>query len=147
MDDLIARLESASEGSRELDCDIGETVFNRARTGHVIERQAELDSHDSRNPNSEPELWQCRTGGSPIFDGLVPHYTTSVDVARSLIPDFKGHFGWRVSNWHEGKAGGGAWIDWSNDPVMSFADHHVNAHAATPALALCSVALKARRDQ
>ncbi len=124
MDDLITRLESASEGSRELSDEVLAAV--------------------GWKKNVQGVRWGRDADGLSVHHSHLPSPTESVDAALSLMPDFKGHSGWRVSNWHEGKAGGGAWIDWSNDPVMSFSEHHVDAHAATPELALCIAALRAR---
>ena len=133
MDDLITRLEQATEGSREL----SDEVLKACGWHHRV---------DKRLPDRSQWGWLAPAleGGKPRLILSDPSPTESIDVALTLV-DFKGHFGWRISNWHEGKAGGGAWIDWCNDPVMSFADHHVSVPAATPALALCIAALKARK--
>ncbi len=67
---------------------------------------------------------------------IAPHYTSSVDAALTLVPE-----GWFFGLGNNGNAKG----DWK--PWAWVAQPHIDAwrvSAATPALALCAAALKAR---
>jgi hypothetical protein len=81
MDSLIARLEQATEGSRELDADIwwlvqheaAERCFNNAATGL---------------PKKYPVDKPIPAGlGRTAVQFQAPRYTTSVDAAIRLIPE------------------------------------------------------------
>lgn len=110
-DDLIARLEAATEGSRELDGAIYETVTGVRITG----------------PRDKEWL-------------VVPFYTTSLDAALTLVPE---GLCWGLNTHPEDEifnpGGAQAFVsDMLEDGIYAHAD------AATPALALCIAALKAR---
>lgn len=115
---LIERLEKAEAGSRELDAEI-----------------APLDGRVCANV--ETQLWKKVVDGH-LFIGL-PHYTTSLDAALTLVPQ-----PWRVYAMQQ--------ETWPNDAVQRWfagLDHipHTESmmgKARTPALALCIAALKAR---
>jgi len=109
MTDLIARLEAAAEGSRELDVEI-----QRHRTGHPDDHWYELNGKWARN--------ECP-----------PRYTTSLDAALTLVPE-----GWFVRKLAEYEDG------WTCTLIKG-ARNENGASAATPALALCIAALRARQ--
>ena len=120
--DLIARLESATEGSRELDAQIecsvrGWQLLEISSTGAYSFRHKEKDFN---------------------YPSGAPCYTESLDAALTLVPAI-----WRVYNIKE------AYI---YPPNKWFAclerrrEHRESmiGKAPTPALALCIAALKAR---
>lgn len=116
---LIKRLESATEGSRELDWAIHFTLHPR------------MDANVPIGP-ADP-LW-----------AIVPRYTSSIDAALTLVPE-----GYMVHlNIRHGKDGGaGAFVgtDWdTNKPWFKGFDNEDIEHEQPPALALCIAALKAR---
>ena len=105
MTDLIARLEAATEGSRELDMEIFWRVFPEYERG--------------KDP-----IWHCL------------HYTTSIDAALTLVlRDWRvEHLGESVLNWNM----------WECELHNRNEDAAIQGDAATPALALCITALRAR---
>ena len=114
MDDLIARLEAATEGSRELDAQI------------FFALQPEYHGTAVSKPAYGVFL---RGYGS---DGDLPHYTTSIDAAVTLIEG--------GNLWHVCKR--------ERSPCYLAAvlqPHEGFSKASTPALALCIAALKARQ--
>ena len=129
MKELIERLERATEGSRGLDARVG-----IAANGKML-----------RHPNVR---------GSWIW----PHYTTSIDAALTLVPE-----GWGAKiTIPKGRSGAASVFDPSNGEEWGqnglLQDRAGNRpdliefsrtfkHAATPALALCIAALKAREAE
>lgn len=136
MDELIERLERATEPSHELDVAIAAWCH---RNGGLCD------------VTYDPELWVIRNGG----------HTGSIDAALSLVPD---GYGWQVGRpiqdygatgyyatvfRERRKDEAGFWPgSWAHDggpergaPSASKLDRY----AATPALALCIAALRARR--
>lgn len=110
---LIEKLEAASEGSRELDLWISHLAGKHGSTFH----------HN--------EAFERIQRGRKLLDmKWLPHYTTSLDTALSLVPEGKL---WTVSNYN-GFGQCEAWFD----------DGDFCHPAATPALALCIAALKTR---
>ena len=71
IDTLIARLEAAEEGSRELDGPIWREVV-----------KPELNWEDRA---TRGEWWPCEVTFGRIYS--VPHYTTSLDSALTLVPN------------------------------------------------------------
>jgi len=124
--DLIRRLESAKEGSRELDIEIWDNV------------EAWPVSPD----NSE---WRIIPSGNNtcLASTVAPPYTTSIDAALTLVPE-----GYSYS------LGAPDWSSTDNDgPPSSPAWANLfkgrsggwnTANGVTPALALCIASLKAR---
>ena len=109
MDDLIKRLENAEKGSRELDKAIARALGFRIAAstgGPMIMRQ-----------NDNVASWD------------LPHYTTSLDAALTLVPE---EFDWLVSH-----VNGGLTIFAQVGPGKEY-------FAETAPLALCIAALKAR---
>ena len=147
-DDLIARLERATEGSRELDAEIAVAVRSLDTEG---------DKSLPKWAGKNYPIWRARpdgrvecvhTDGTGSLNWSPLHYTTSIDATLSLVPE-----GWSPSmlSWghsrlndpndmvhasivREGAERGGKLIE----------DYMACRGAATPALALCIAALKAR---
>jgi hypothetical protein len=130
MDELIARLENATEGSSDLSWAIAEALgWSKMWSGMTIylppgETEADYDA-----------------GNAEGACGAFPAYTTSIDAALTLVPSpswdhIQLHFGppgaWsaEVGYWHIG--------DKKIDPLCE-------GHHQTPALALCIAALRARQ--
>ena len=136
MQDLIDRLEAATEGSRELD-----GLIWKAITEHKIDKNWCGDSaifvadHFLNEQNEHDVEWDmfCWIGQFP--DHKVPHYTTSIDAALTLVPQ-----GWRYGvDAKEGETSFAVLLrksDWL----------YVEASAPLPALAICIAALKARKE-
>ena len=124
--ELIARLEAATEGSRELDAEIGAhpaTPSCGVRKGAAKERVVEAaDTHDP-----------------PLVN--LPHYTTSIDAALTLVPE---GMEWALSN--HGQTGAEQ-LCWAGVFGSPFIGSECDSHAATPVLALCIAALRAREAQ
>ena len=125
LDALIAKLEAATEGSRELNGEIWWVVDRRA--AEVTYRNAALG-----NPIAIPDKMPGGLGRLVVTQ-YAPHYTTSIDAALTLVPDGLDeeikrarHRGWYVALWKPGRVG-------------QIGD------SSTPALALCIAALKARK--
>ena len=106
MTDLIARLEAAEIGSRELDAAIYDAIDSPA-----IKIKTTLD-----------------------YD--FPAYTTSLDAALTLVPE---GLAWGVAD-RKDKSKPLAICGHADNPMTE-------TYAATPALALCIAALKARVAQ
>ena len=105
---LIAKLEAATEGSRELDDEITTLVREQI----------------------EGLTWQT------------VRYTTSIDDALTLVPvDPKGGWYWRVG--HSSLYRGWAHLNRYHPDNCDTGDE-TSGNSATPALALCIAALRAR---
>jgi hypothetical protein len=126
--DLIARLEAATGPDRELDARIWCAVF--APEGAYVERSRFNGEwciyHGKSVRSGEPRLWEAK-------NSRVRPVTESLDAALTLVPVG----GWR---WHvDYRPGAQCWHGLSspfNDECDSL--------GATPAIALCIAALKAR---
>ena len=120
---LIAKLEAASEGSRELDEEITAVISNA-----VLERQA-----GGRTAYHRETHW--------ISVGEIKSYTTSIDAALTLLP--RGRTFWHLSQYYDTGQPHAAECDFSSykddagEPFVS------KGSAATPALAICIAALRA----
>lgn len=126
---LIEKLESASSGNRDLDCRIFEGVcFPAALMGHAIESF-------SRSWGGTYTV-NTRDGYRHIEAFHAPAFTTATDVALALVPE---GWGCRLTFAPQIKA-----ELWSPDGSPLSARTVIPAFAATPALALCIAALKAR---
>jgi hypothetical protein len=129
-DDLIAKLEAASEGGRALDRE----VFASLGT-HVFEKRGN-DVKPWWYPVDHNEV--VFRIGEPNYRSALrsyPKFTTSLDAALTLVPE---GYEWGVA-----KAGDdcpGAYVD------SGSGDDTTVHYGATPALALCVAALKARRE-
>ena len=115
MKDLIARLEAATEGNREL----GEDIYVELSFRRLIPQ----------------------TPGYPLGDrrGCQFDYTTSIDAALTLVPE-----GWGfMLRYHITRRGMRATAS-ALAPFMAERGDVFDQSAATPALAHCIAALKAR---
>jgi len=124
---LAARAEAATGADRELDVAIG--LLGRF---YVAE---------PRWPGAEPMIGYVDDDGARVEpgngaqDSLVPRYTASLDAALSLVPEGWG-FGVRTTDDRQHTARASCWTE-GNRGEYCYA-------AATPALALCCAALRAR---
>lgn len=132
LSDLIARLEAATEGSRELDGDV-----------HVAVQSADEEwVHDGNG--------RCAKYMRPMHKHLesAPHYTTSLDAALTLVPKGYGAVAGGVGDQVIVGTNGPAWfavVDVAtNIGHWSERRAHGEAVAGTAAIALCIAALKAR---
>lgn len=125
IDELIAKLEAATEGSRELDCDI-----------FVATAPSPFVSY-------YPDCVLASLGGFAARVEIkdIPAYTTSLDAALTLVPerDKSGAY-WRCIIERKPLHSGQAWLA----EVRPHAKDGGYAIAYTPALALCVAAMKAR---
>lgn len=139
---LVERLERAKEGSRELDLAIA-----RATRDDVPEiGDGVFDWHEGKYASSDPgSLYQDQFNQpAPPNVWKSPHYTTSIDVALTLVPE---GFWWEIRQMYA-----------PNSPMRHFGNRGL-FHARVgksygsngalgendnPALALCIAALKAR---
>mgnify|MGYP003393035213 CR=1 FL=1 len=119
MTDLIARLEAATEGSRELDAEIG------AKFGAL------------RYTRNAPNI-----SNQPIW----PPYTTSIDAALTLVPEgWTGHLMWQsVAPGAKALNMADCWFLRHGHPIDAAKEDIRNVIGATPAIALYIAALKAR---
>lgn len=147
--ELIERLEKAQEGSRELDAAIRFVVAGDMTRCNYEERcwceNAGKPDHDNENGcgkwlglyderTSYPRNWE--------EDVRLPHYTTSLDAALSLVPE---GMCWWIESEDDGPMG-------TRRPSAVVAKRGSNPFAsttifaATPALALTIAALKAKES-
>jgi len=124
---LIARLEGASGADHVLDAHI-----HLALRGYTLHEDTDPANGHFAFWDGEPwKSWcsNCSSWSSP---------TASVDEALTLVPE--GHA------WKAGRSSLGAWAEVCADDGSGEIDEdrHWIAEAATPALALCIAALKAR---
>lgn len=117
---LIHRLESATEGSRELD-----GLIYRAINPQIPEE----DWHESGG------VWYSRDPIDRIAFDVPPDYTTSIDAALQLVPE-----GWRMYSLRWYALNVMATI-WDGEMIPG---KMIDAGGRTPALALCIASLKAR---
>src|SRR5678816_2245189 len=125
--DLIADLESASEGRRELDSSIGLTLGWLRKVEH---KQVAGSSEATRNV-----VWIAPISNKP--SSSLPHFSTSLDAAfflvSTVIPGGRGAVSW--------EPGGSSFAAVNSGEYCS---------GATPAVALCIAVLKstlAREDE
>ena len=137
LDALIAQLEAATEGSREIDAAIATMFASTERYAYSGENLGWYYSHYNAV-------------------SISPEYTSSLDAAMTLIGD---DWSIRLSAWDDGKLGAHAWLFAPSSPVMSDVKCWGEAHIGWPdchsykeahrhfALALCIAALRARASQ
>ena len=148
---LIAALEVATEGSRELDGDIAELLqpegLKKAQGAHLNT----LKRNQVRKGYIPGDLGAWERSYPTSYCWPAPHYTTSIDAALTLVPE-----GWLTSmgndlskTWtvtlrtsdarfatHAGQGG---------EEIAQIAGKSASGiQKATPALALCIAALKTR---
>jgi hypothetical protein len=132
--DLIERLEKATEGSKELDRLVARHAgWHRVEPKHARSKRGAWISPD--------DFMGVYSTGAPILDGLhgttlwadPPAFSSSIDSALTLVPE---GFQWQLRSvpTEEG-FDYSAQVDWRPN---------LHQQAATPAIALCIAALKAR---
>lgn len=132
LDDLITRLEAASEGSRELDADIFIAVTPGVADAGRVDRDRGLVGWW---PKDRP--YQSARE--------VPHYTESFDAARTLMPP---NFSFEAT---QSAAGPPTFTrcrlwDWRRGPLMADPGNEWKSGGNRPLpLNACIAALKARR--
>lgn len=130
MTKLSERVEWLEGPDREIDFAIGEVVIGLRHVGAGL--------YDTDSPSGP---YYSEDGGDyPAY----PRYTSSLDAAMSLVPE-------GISEWHCGrhsKSGQcprtGIEIKGGGDAYMVRGREPIYVMAATPAIALCVAALKAR---
>lgn len=142
LDALIARLEAATEGSRELDAGI---FIYLGKAPKVVKRGAtELDWHQTNYEWSDPGTWERARFEQPAPpDRIVaPYYTTSLDAALSLVPE-----GWMLKDLCElNRLSGVQWFAELHRRGEEYTNNDKDAFALNGPLALCIAALKARKS-
>lgn len=121
---LIADLERAGRGSRDLDADVYEAL------GHLVKRTATINDYGRRGQSWR--YWPISPDGSPRWLAM-RNLTTSMDDAISLVPE---SLGWTAD--HAPGQRPRAYVSGLGNVEIA------GGEAATPALALCIAALKAR---
>lgn len=119
MNDLIKRLEEATEGSRALDALI-----------------CVSEGYDEWTPEKWAKALQDMGEGSNACPVGCPPYTTSLDTAVTLVPE---GIAWTVSKLFNKRF----WAS-CDDPENYDNSWAVSAEKPTPALAICIAALRAR---
>lgn len=118
---LIARLEAAEAGSRELDAAVADVLFPRfTRDGEAVP--------------GFPGRWPFAPGSA--HDAEVTPVTTSLDAAVALAERVLP--GWQVGMWTTKQNAVGS--------VLREDGGAFDANASTPALALCIATLRAKLD-
>lgn len=129
--DLAARVEAASGPDRELDADIAIAIRWRVlgNIQHWVHDWPAGYEHGSYEGT-------IRLANYPDGEGYkVPEFTASLDSAMSLIPQGAE---WKCEGWPEpSKVHSGA-------SATAWVQGAARVYAATPALALCAAALRAR---
>lgn len=128
---IIAALESAEEGSRELDARIAEA------TGHKIQIIRVPVGHPVFKEGGGLEFMFDPDAGERIG---IPHYTTSLDCALKLVPE-----GF-VPGFDKTLYTETGWIGrvWKFNPDIHGQGFIEEAIGRSPALALCIAALRAK---
>lgn len=118
---VLAKLEAAKEGSRELDFEVARCVD--------LWRRAKVPVS-----GRHPAYWgYWRKRGGKWWRTQLPAYTTSIDAALTLVPD---GVAWEIS---VPRKGGGYRILAGVSPVPNC------SFGETPSLAICIAALRARQ--
>jgi hypothetical protein len=144
--DLVARLEKASGPDRELDADIAIAVFATVNTeDDLVYARKRSPGNDATHPGHY--FIKSRSGAQAHS---APHYTASVDAALTLVPE-----GWRfdISNRAPTPHAGRAYIH-NGELIYAGVGGTRNPRyqafentAASPAIAICIAALRARASQ
>lgn len=131
MTNLIEKLETATEGSRKLDEKIAFQLQWRPET---VASKASFASHERKH--DYVTAWIAHAPWRA--DWPIPSYTTSLDAAMTLIPfDAEGHRMCTLLECYSDGTGNASVIPFVGEQVWS-------RKVATPVLALCIAALKAR---
>lgn len=139
MTSLTARLEAATEGSRELDVEIALEWLHVESSEEAYVRRTNRHDTEAR----PGDYWLVQRSGRQLK--AAPHYTTSLDAALTLVPE-----GWRVYGMGQGASAN--YDRWFVElvtvkPHLAPTSTWKRAAALTPALALCIAALKALQAQ
>ncbi len=142
--DLIARLESATKGSRELDAEI--ELSHRRFLG--LAGSSWVANYTLGKGRVLGWLWD---GQSLASQTAAPHYTTSLDAALTLVPGGMENHDFDLRRSVRGKADWQYWTLWQArlniDSVEDDSDETSGQYigcASTAALVICLAALKAR---
>ncbi len=147
MSDLIARLEAATEGGRELDAVVWALVL--PRSGVAFDGYGEPENflryeYDA-NEDGSVDLYVVFASGDRHSMRRAkrksPNYTTSLDAAMTLMPE-----GWFASVMLFGEFFHATAFrpEWHSKEVLTDPRTIKAMNAPKPALALCIVLLKAR---
>ena len=120
---IIARLEAATTGSRILDAAVYEATRKRGTLKEEFARLASLPVPDY--------------GRSVPIAESIPHYTTSLDAALTLVPVMNGPRTWMLFGRTSSRYA-------VCEAKITAPSREWQAFAQSPALALCIAALKAR---
>lgn len=133
MKDLLAKLEAAPEGSRELDAEIHIAVVNP-------KVMVDGGSYDGKQPAVyKPSVeafanWEDTMASAADLMGT-PRYTTSIDAALTLPPAWD----WEIDYDSDMDGKNGLAVCRMGDPML-----RIEGEASTPALAVCIARLRAR---
>jgi len=128
MTDLIAELEQAQEGSRELDARVAvEWLYLDCTDEAYVKLPNQYDTEARRG-----DYWLVQRSGKQLK--AAPHYTTNLQDALGLVPE--------GTYWAVRTTG-----DTFSALVVPEDQNHRPTYAATPALALTIAALRAWRDK
>ena len=144
LDKLIARLEAASEGSRELDGMIAASLtpegFNYWRD-HEIGKAGRKIGADARCEKEPDPSFTWAYFADRSVDA--PAYTTSLDAAMALVPE-----GWAINLHYFPETGdnppGKYWNAAANIWFVEDRNRRFRQDGHTMPLALCIAALRAR---
>ena len=138
---LIADLEKAEEGSRELDARIwADTVCTPADFRKYTFSEGCMFEYEP-DAIGDVRFWVTSPGGDRQPHGIYPspEFSTSIDAALTLVPE---HMIWKMFNDFPGDV---FWAIVTDFDDGEFTEHRSHAcPTPTPALALCIAALKAR---
>ncbi|WP_303702847.1 hypothetical protein [Brevundimonas naejangsanensis] len=136
---LIARLEAAEVGSRELDALIW-LRFNRPEYSGGVKALEMRGWYDGRGHM----ILETDTGEEVADDLGIGNYTTSLDAALALAERVLPVFGWEI---HYDEVSGGifAWVG-ERMAIYGLERGH-RGYANTPALALCIAILRAKQGE
>lgn len=132
IDEIIKRLEAATEGSRELDAEIVVALDIRPDWCGKSGGELWIDQDSMAEPVVRLNVLDRRSRGDPPIGDYL-RYTTSLDAALTLVPS---GFQWAISAP-------------DIEQEMSFraeVDYSDSTWAASAPLALCIAALKARQS-
>ena len=133
MKDLIEKLEAATEGSRELDAEIAYAV--QWRPDEWPPSAQSFREHEAKHDYAT--AWIAHAPFRAAWP--IPHYTTSLDAALSLVPEGRRIYSLQDQRHFQRNQGWFCGIDEICGLGCVF-----TKEAATPALALAIAALKAR---
>lgn len=145
MDDLIKRLEAATGPDDELDAKIIASVVGGTASRSPINGRWCVYVGEDRS--GRPRLWEPRDSfGAKLrriwLDGYGP--TACIDAALTLVPD--NCLTMARTLWHGAQTAGYAAVNlYTPSPNRMFLNG-CDGISATPALALCIAALKARKE-